>query len=212
MIFVSLDNFEKLYAVRKQNVFIQKLIVYDDIETNVSKLLRFVGVTTFRRVIDFNEAVPHSSDFRCSPQPMKENVSLILCSSGTTGLPKGVQITQYNAIFALQAKINQKSNEFGSEEIIVLGILPWFHTIGLLVSITMIIKGIKSVFLPRFDEEQCFRCIEVIDHFYSFSTGIVFKSNLFHFRRTKRIQFMWHRQYWCYYRRVISSKNTICPA
>lgn len=98
--FVSLDYFEKLQAVRQQNAFVRQLIVYDDIETNVSKLLKIDGVTTFRKVIDFTEAAQYERDFRCAPQPMKETVSLILCSSGTTGLPKGVQITQFNLLIA----------------------------------------------------------------------------------------------------------------
>lgn len=98
VVFVSLDNFEKLDSIRRQNPFIQKLIVYDDIEVNVTKLLRIDGVTTFRKVIDFNELNPSTSGFRCAPQPMKENVAFVLCSSGTTGLPKGVQITQYNML------------------------------------------------------------------------------------------------------------------
>lgn len=98
MIFVSLNNFEKLQAVRRQNTFVHKLIVYDDIETNVLKLMQIDGVTTFRNVIDFNDGAPCVNGFRCAPQAMRENVSLIMCSSGTTGLPKGVQITQFNLL------------------------------------------------------------------------------------------------------------------
>lgn len=89
-----------MQSVRQQNAFVHKLIVYDDIETNVSKLLRIDGVTTFRKVIDFNDDSQYESSFRCEPQPMKDNVSLILCSSGTTGLPKGVQLTQFNLLAA----------------------------------------------------------------------------------------------------------------
>lgn len=98
VIFVSLDYFEKVQAVREQNAFVRQLIVYDDIETNVPKLLRVDGVTTFRRVI--GNIDQYRSNFECAPLPMKETVSLILCSSGTTGLPKGVQITQFNLLVA----------------------------------------------------------------------------------------------------------------
>lgn len=89
-----------MQSVRQQNAYVHKLIVYDDIETNVSKLLRIDGVTTFRKVIDFNDNAQYESSFRCEPQQMKDNVSLILCSSGTTGLPKGVQLTQFNLLEA----------------------------------------------------------------------------------------------------------------
>lgn len=37
-------------------------------------------------------------DFKVKPTNVRENVLLILCSSGTTGLPKGVQLTQNNVL------------------------------------------------------------------------------------------------------------------
>jgi long-subunit acyl-CoA synthetase (AMP-forming) len=36
--------------------------------------------------------------FYCQPMDVHEQIALILCSSGTTGLPKGVQLTQYNLL------------------------------------------------------------------------------------------------------------------
>lgn len=98
--FVSVDYFEKIQTVRTQNLFIRKLIVYDDIETNVSHFLKIDGVTTFRRVIDYHDDMQYEGNFQCAPQSMKNVVALILCSSGTTGLPKGVQITQFNLMVA----------------------------------------------------------------------------------------------------------------
>lgn len=44
--------------------------------------------------------VGDTNRFECEPQNMKDRVAMILCSSGTTGLPKGVQITQFNVIVA----------------------------------------------------------------------------------------------------------------
>lgn len=57
-------------------------------------------------VIDFstfNNAVEPSNNFECTPQNVMENISLILCSSGTTGLPKGVMITQHNIMVGIYA-------------------------------------------------------------------------------------------------------------
>lgn len=47
----------------------------------------------------FQVAECHS--FVCSPLDMDNNVCLNLCSSGTTGLPKGVELTQMNILKAV---------------------------------------------------------------------------------------------------------------
>lgn len=43
-----------------------------------------------------------NENFRSEPQNISDNVALILCSSGTTGLPKGVQLTQKNVMIGIE--------------------------------------------------------------------------------------------------------------
>ena len=78
-----------------------------------------------------------------------EDVAAILCSSGTTGLPKGAQLTHDWFVagacqFAAMGEID--------EDDVLPGHLPFFHAFGLLVSVTHgLALGATSVLLPRYD-------------------------------------------------------------
>lgn len=91
IVFVSTANVAKLVEVSKQNAFIKQIILLDDSSVPMAR-----GIT-YKQLIE-DVIVASSDEFQCEPQNMKDNVSLILCSSGTTGLPKGVQLTQYNIL------------------------------------------------------------------------------------------------------------------
>lgn len=92
IIFTSQANFDKVVNVRKQNKFIGTLVTYDDIVE-----CRGENVISYQELIGNGRT---SFSFECDAQNMQDNVLMILCSSGTTGLPKGVQVTQYGLIVA----------------------------------------------------------------------------------------------------------------
>lgn len=46
--------------------------------------------------------VDSTNEFECAAQPIDDNIAVILCSSGTTGLPKGVQLTQRNVMIGIE--------------------------------------------------------------------------------------------------------------
>lgn len=85
----------KIEAIAKRNIFIELLIVYD---TSMN-LMDESDKISFTKIMETEDSSSWRQ-FRCEPQRMKENVVLILCSSGTTGLPKGVQLTQFNFVVA----------------------------------------------------------------------------------------------------------------
>lgn len=92
IIFVSPSNLGKISELVKKIPFVKQIIIFDgetiDRSLNSSALF-------FTRITESTKE-PNLSEFQCEPQNMKENVALIMCSSGTTGLPKGVQLTQFN--------------------------------------------------------------------------------------------------------------------
>lgn len=95
---------------------------------------------------------------------IKNQTCLIFCSSGTTGLPKGVEITQENVMACLQT--NKVSVKFfmamQGEPLIALNIAPWFHVLGF---IAMLMNACTPettiVYLPKFEETLFYQTIEV---------------------------------------------------
>lgn len=93
IIFVSPPFLKKSIALAQRNAFVKQVIVFDNLNnvnsTGTSNILSMSEI--------MNSENPKQADlYTPQPQNMKENVGLILCSSGTTGLPKGVQLTQFN--------------------------------------------------------------------------------------------------------------------
>jgi acyl-CoA synthetase (AMP-forming)/AMP-acid ligase II len=76
-------------------------------------------------------------------------------SSGTTGFPKGVMLTQRNIIaqcLSLDAVTDADVVVPGSH---VLAVLPFFHIYGIMAFLTFgLVRGATLVTMPRFDLEQ----------------------------------------------------------
>ncbi|XP_012231363.1 luciferin 4-monooxygenase [Linepithema humile] len=95
--------------------------------------------------------------FQAIPVDVKNHVAVILCSSGTTGLPKGVMLTDKNitavfCIMMISASVPETS--------IFLAVLPFFHSYSFFFMLGRLLKGNKSIVFSRFDEELFLQCIE----------------------------------------------------
>lgn len=77
----------------KHNSFIQKVVVFGE-ETSDEGFVAAEEFLNNPAVIKGSFRPPQATD-------IKDHVALILCSSGTTGLPKGVQLTQFNILTAV---------------------------------------------------------------------------------------------------------------
>ncbi|MEV5016615.1 long-chain fatty acid--CoA ligase [Streptomyces sp. NPDC053780] len=88
-----------------------------------------------------------------------DDTAVILYTSGTTGLPKGAELTHTNlnrnseiaarSLFGLTADDN------------VLGCLPLFHTFGLVVAMnTAVVVGARLTLLARFDPVLALRTVQ----------------------------------------------------
>jgi long-chain acyl-CoA synthetase len=82
-----------------------------------------------------------------------EDTAVILYTSGTTGQPKGAEITHLNVTMNVLASATY-SFDIGPDDV-VLGCLPLFHTFGQTCCMnTAFFVGASVVLLPRFDGAQ----------------------------------------------------------
>lgn len=93
---------------------------------------------------------------------IRDQVALIVCSSGTTGMPKGVLITQENIMSVIQSYRDLfLLMKMAGETVVVLNIAPWFHALGFLsMCLVACSRDSVFVFLPKFEERLFLRAIE----------------------------------------------------
>jgi len=86
-------------------------------------------------------------------QTEAEDTAVILYTSGTTGTPKGAEITHLNVTMNVVASAVHSFDI--TEDDVVLGCLPLFHTFGQTCCMnTAFYVGASVVLLPRFDGAQ----------------------------------------------------------
>ncbi|XP_050358862.1 uncharacterized protein LOC126779080 [Nymphalis io] len=82
------------------------------------------------------------------------DTAVILYSSGTTGLPKGVMLTHLNMLTTcnMSSTVNPKESS--------LTITPWYHTMGLMGNLRIFASGSFFVYLPKFESGLYLKTIE----------------------------------------------------
>lgn len=91
IIFTSQTRLQILRKVQKNNSFLKKIIVFDEnCEFSGSESTYSEFINKFRK--------PVKTAFTAAKVPLKDQLAFILCSSGTTGMPKGVKLSYNNAL------------------------------------------------------------------------------------------------------------------
>jgi acyl-CoA synthetase (AMP-forming)/AMP-acid ligase II len=114
------------------------------------------AVTTVSPLYTEREVTNHMRIVQTLSEP--GDIALLLSSSGTTGLPKVVQLSHR----AVVANLCQTQAVFPYEEgERVLGLAPFFHAMGLIVVLLhALASGATVVVMPRFDPEAMLTAIE----------------------------------------------------
>lgn len=97
MVFASKTTIERISKVAKNNAFVKKVVVLASSSNNSQ-------VYAFKDLME-NKSIPSSSTYDFVQAKKDEDVALIVCSSGTTGMPKGVQLTQSNILSTLDSSL-----------------------------------------------------------------------------------------------------------
>lgn len=110
---------------------------------------------------DLISKIPNSElrNFRLPEIDIDNHVLLIAASSGTTGLPKGVMLTDKNILTTIQqydeskipvARVNGK----------ILGLMPFFHVYGFCVLIIVFAFGATAIIISKFEENIFLKAVE----------------------------------------------------
>jgi len=87
-----------------------------------------------------------------------DDTAVILYTSGTTGKPKGAELTHSN--LAINADVSKALFSLGREDVI-LGALPLFHAFGQTCALnTAVSAGASLTLIPRFSAEAALAAIE----------------------------------------------------
>ncbi|XP_030369611.1 4-coumarate--CoA ligase 1 [Scaptodrosophila lebanonensis] len=151
IIFASKITVDLVARVAKKNSFVKGIIALSGTSSNHPK------VYGFTELMD-SDKFKTKPDFQSPAANKKEDVSLIVCSSGTTGMPKGVQLTQYNLLATLDSQLQPTAVPLA--EVTLLTVIPWFHAFGCLTLITTACLGTRLVYLPKFEENLFLSAIE----------------------------------------------------
>src|SRR5947199_1255336 len=92
------------------------------------------------------------------PERNNEDVAVIMYTSGTSGVPKGVMLTNMN--LESNAKDSCVHAKF-TEKTVFLGVVPMFHTLGLMGDLLIpMMLGSKVVYHARFSPMAVFEAIK----------------------------------------------------
>ncbi len=164
--FANTGYLDKILEIQKELPEFKKIFVFDNIETTQPRVL---GVSTdnisnetveiTRRVVsdavNYEEALEKESNiFEPDENVNQETEALIVYTSGTTGLPKGVVLTQYNLLADADGISKWHKLEKGET---MMCVLPIHHVNGTIVTLmTPMYFGGRTILNQKFHTHTFF--------------------------------------------------------
>ncbi|MEK9198414.1 long-chain-fatty-acid--CoA ligase [Lysinibacillus halotolerans] len=109
-------------------------------------------------IIEWEKALANITAIEKHPLDMEEtDIAVILYTSGTTGVPKGVMLTHKNLYANSMSGVSLRDDETRGTTI---GVLPLAHIYGFGIMNSMLLLGSSVVIFSKFDAEEVFKVIE----------------------------------------------------
>ncbi|MGC9051647.1 long-chain-fatty-acid--CoA ligase [Pyrobaculum sp.] len=117
-----------------------------------------------QRVVPYKSLLSHSpTPYRANINPT-EDLAALMYTGGTTGLPKGAEITHGNISSNLQQLkplYEAVKRRRGLDSLVMMGLLPWYHIYGQVTVMHYgIFDGATVVVMPRPDIEQLMKLVQ----------------------------------------------------
>ena len=130
---------------------VEKIIVLDESKQNSST----------GNLISYSSLVADSGSLLDPVRTEPDDVMVLPYSSGTTGLPKGVMLTNRSISSNVLQKIHPELMSLKADDSRLLGILPFFHIYGMVSTLlSSLHAGTRLITLPKFEPETFLSTIE----------------------------------------------------
>nr|BAI66601.1 luciferase [Pyrophorus angustus luscus] len=152
LVFSTKRILNKVLEVKRRTDFIKRIIVLDTVEN-------MQGCESYANFIS-RYSDGNIGNFKPLHYDPVEQVAAILCSSGTTGLPKGVMQTHTNICVRLLHALDRRCGTQVIPGVSVMVYVPFFHAFGFCISLGHFNVGLRIIMLRRFDQEVFLKAIQ----------------------------------------------------
>ena len=135
-----------------------KLLLADKLFAPFEKQINAPDLKKVLITEEFSSWYSGFEELREQIQSNRDDTALQLYSSGTTGLPKGVELTHRNLMAGMMDAVAAAIGYHGAPEV-MLNVLPTYHIAGVGVALLTASKGGPSVLYPDFDPAQVIAAI-----------------------------------------------------
>nr|6AAA_A Chain A, Blue-shifted Luciferase [Amydetes]6AAA_B Chain B, Blue-shifted Luciferase [Amydetes] len=153
IVFCSKRALQKILGVQQKLPIIEKIIILDSQED-------FMGKQSMNSFI--RQFLPETfNEYDYVPDSFALNTTaFIMNSSGSTGLPKGVDLTHQNIVVRFS---HCRDPIFGNQIIpdtSILSVIPFHHGFGMSTTLGYLVCGFRIVLMYRFEEELFLRSLQ----------------------------------------------------